>query len=271
MSRWTSCEPQQNLHLHNETSVTFTLWLKVPHVSKFPSESLRDRRSACALLNVRKINTRRGRISIPVPSGRSFETRQMSVPAIALLPNHSAAVIEMREKKKKALCCACQHWSVQNTGMILIRILKQTPKEETWRCNDKRLKVYEEDMCLIRTTVINGVFSPETSILWLYFYLQFIKLNILFPKCIYIFWNLLFWHRKTEEKEKHLRDDRLRSAHSDSPGPLLPAAPPSTPAVLWDHLAVSAIIAIIPTRDNYTASTHQAGRVARNGAAAEQQ
>lgn len=32
-----------------------------------------------------------------------------------------------------------------------------------------------------------------------------------------------------------------------------------TPAVLWDHLAVLAITAIIGSRDNYTASTHQAG------------
>lgn len=38
-----------------------------------------------------------------------------------------------------------------------------------------------------------------------------------------------------------------------------PAAWQSAPAVLWDHLAVLAIIAIIGTRDNYTASTHQAG------------
>jgi len=48
-------------------------------------------------------------------------------------------------------------------------------------------------------------------------------------------------------------------------------SPTVTPAVLWDHFAVLAIIAIIGTGDNYTASTHQAGLLRSNRIAPVQQ
>lgn len=46
---------------------------------------------------------------------------------------------------------------------------------------------------------------------------------------------------------------------------------PAAPAVLWDHLAISAIIAIIGTRDNYSASNQQAGLLRSNCIAPVQQ
>lgn len=132
MFRWTSCQSQPNLDLSNETFATSGMFQSFPL----------NRRGGA--LNVRKINMRH--ISIPAPSRRSFETRQMSV-----LLNHSAAATEMRLERKRLSTLICSNQ-------------RHDPDIKT--DSDRRdVTVHVNNVCLIRSNNFNrGTFLFPGSI-----------------------------------------------------------------------------------------------------------